>query len=381
MKKNPRIGIDALGIDIEGGARTSILQMLEFVINSRQDWKFIIYLSKLEPRLDAPNVKQVILPFSRGIVSRLFMQIFLPFEVLLRGIDLIHFTKSQASLVPFTKKIFTIHDVTTLQHPEIHSTAAVFYWKHIQPFMAKRMDAVFTVSNNAANDIEERLHVKREKITVIYNTSQFEATMEYNNHLHEIVIKKFNLPKDYFLYVGLLALKKNLHTLIEAYNILNSGTDSLPQLLLVGPLYAISDGSHVLDRISNLNLNDQVRYLGKLPKDDLYYVFKNASIFLFPSYHEGFGIPCLEAMQMGVPLIASKASAIPEVVGPAGVLIEDYMSAESWAKEIRQLQNNPEKKKQLIKEGLKQYKKISAEHSFAAVINVYQQLITNNNIS
>jgi len=374
-----KIGMDALGIEIEGGARTSILRMIQFITQACPKWQFVLYLSKREPQLELHNVKQVILPASRGILSRLFMQIYLPFDALIRGIDLIHFTKSQASLVPFKKKVFTIHDVTTLKHPEIHARSAVWYWKHIQPFMAKRMDAIFTVSNDSAKDLVEVMHVARDKISVIYNTSQFESTDEYDAEFEEMIFKKYDLSEDYFLYVGILALKKNLNTLIKAYRLLKSEGEALPPLFLVGPRYAISDAGDVLHMIKAFNLEEHIQYLGRLPKKELYYIFRNASIFLFPSYHEGFGIPCLEAMQFGVPLIATRTSAIPEIVGEVGILIEDYMSPRAWADHIKELYNNPEKRRKMSEEGRRQYQKISSDHSFSAVIDVYQRLLGKEN--
>lgn len=370
-----KIGLDALGIGIEGGARTSVIRMIRFITQARPQWRFILYLSQREPQLEAPNVKQVILPASRGILSRLFVQIYLPFDVLLRGVQLVHFTKSQASLVPFAKKVFTIHDVTTLKHPEIHAVSAVLYWKHVQPFMAKRMDAVFTVSNDAAKDLVEVMHVAKEKVFVIYNASQFESTEEHDAEFERTVMEKYDLPEDYFLYVGILALKKNLDTLIEACRLLKSRGETLPPLFLVGPRYSISDAGDVLDMIKASGLEDRIHYLGRIPKKELYYIFRNASIFLFPSYHEGFGIPCLEAMQFGVPLIATRTSAIPEIVGEAGILIEDYMSPETWADKIKELHHDPEKKKRLSEASLKRYEKITSEHSFSAVLDVYERLL------
>jgi len=370
-----KIGIDALGIETEGGARTSILKMIQFVTASRQQWQYIIYLSKYEPLLKAPNIKQIILPFRRGILSRMFMQAFLPLDVFLRGIDLVHFTKSQASLIPFTKKALTIHDLTILIHPEIHSKTSVLYWKYVQPVMARKMDVVFTVSKNAADDIVKIFGVDQEKVTVIYNRSQFENDMVTLETSSQNIKNKYQLPDEYFLYVGVMALKKNIDTIIKAYHVLKSKHLKWPKLVLVGPRYSISDAGNALDLIDVLNLENDILYLGKLPKDHLYYVFKNASIFLFPSYHEGFGIPCLEAMQLGVPLMASKASAIPEVVGDAGVLVEKYMSVETWAEEIKKLYEDPNKRKQLTEKGIKRFEEISRKHSYSAVIDDYEHLL------
>jgi len=374
-----KIGIEALGIDEEGGARTSILNLIHNITVNMKDTKFIVYLSQEEPRLTSPNIDQVILPFRRGILARLFLQLFLPFDVIRRKIDLIHFTKSQASIVFRAKMILTIHDLTILQYPEIHSKQSVLYWKYIQPGMSRRMDAIVTVSNDAAKDIHDYFHVPTEKITVVYNTSQFSEYFAKVDKPSRENLSDYSLDEHYLLYVGLLALKKNLETLVRAMKILNDKEDNLPELILIGPRYSDSDAGYIIDLINFLGLSDQIRYLGKLPAKDLFYIFKNATIFLFPSIHEGFGIPCLEAMELGVPLIASKASAIPEVVGDAGILIEDFLSPEKWSETILKLLNNPEQQNELREKGRNRAKYISQNHSYQSVVQLYQNLLSKEN--
>jgi glycosyltransferase involved in cell wall biosynthesis len=378
MKRTPRIGIDALGIDIEGGARTSILNLLIDLVNDEPNYEFVIYLSKKEPLLDSPQVKQVILPFKKGVIARLFMQLYLPIDILTRRIDLVHFTKSQASIVFNVKTVFTIHDLTTIKYPEQHTKFATWYWRHIQPKMAKSMDAIITVSRNAADDIHKIYNIPMDKITVVYNTSQFTDLIKTKNEVENSkVLSKYNLPDKYLFYVGIIAIKKNLKTVIEAIHLLKMQNIDLPKLVLVGPKYPESDASSIFSTIKQCNLEKDVIYLGRLPKFDLFYIFKNAMLFFFPSVHEGFGIPCLEAMELGVPLIASRASAIPEIVGNAGYLIEDYMSPEIWAEAIRDLVINEKKRKLLIERGEERVKQIKEKYSYKNVTELYKRLLKN----
>lgn len=377
MKKTPRIGIDALGIDIEGGARTSILNLIENIVKNESENEYIIYLSKHEPLLRSPRIKQVILPFRKGVVARLFMQLFLPIDVLLRRIDLIHFTKSQASLIFKAKMVFTIHDLTTIKHPEQHSRVATWYWRNIQPLMAKAMDAIITVSKNAADDLHEIYNIPLDKITVVYNTSQFSDLIEKGQKENSDILTKYNLPEDYLFYVGIIAIKKNLGTVVKAIRLLKLQNYHPPKLVLVGPKYPESDASSVFSQIRELGLEEEIIYLGRLPKTDLFWIFKNAMIFLFPSVHEGFGIPCLEAMELGVPLIASKASAIPEIVGDAGYLIEDYLSPETWAEAIQNLLLDEDKRRSQIKKGEERVEQIQQEYSYKNVIKLYRHLLQN----
>lgn len=378
MSKKNKIAIDALGINTEGGIRTSILHFLHTITSQSTAWQFIIYLSQHEPSLEKQNVKQVILPFTRGILSRLFMQLYLPLEVIFRGIDLIHFTKSQASLVPKARTVLTIHDLTIAFHPEIHSMASVYYWKKIQPWVARKMDAIFAVSQHTARDVVEQYKINPKDITVIYNASQFHDMVEENKSLRINKETQDEQHDRYILYVGLLALKKNLETLVRAIDILSKQKKCIPRLMLVGPRYSGSDAGYIVDLIEKLNLNDHIVYLGKMKKEDLFEIFKNALIFVFPSLHEGFGIPCLEAMELGVPLIASKSSGIIEIVGDAGILIDDYKSPTVWAEAIEELVGNKSLREELIIKGLQRSEIIHSRHSPTEAINIYQSLLSKN---
>lgn len=378
MKKKANIAIDALGINEEGGGRTSILNFLQFITAEANEWQYIIYLSEFEPSLNHSNVKQFVLPFGRGIISRLFMQIYLPLDVLFRKIRIIHFTKGQASLVIKAKMILTIHDLTIIKHPEIHGRLSVFYWRRIQPWMARKMDAIFTVSKNTANDVVNTFKVNPEKVSIIYNSSQFSNFQQDQTIETKDILDKYSLGEEYILYVGLLALKKNLETIVRAIFEIRKNHKNFPPLILIGPRYSDSDAGYILNLIEELSLQKHINYLGKVPRSDLFYIFRQAQLFVFPSVHEGFGIPCLEAMELGVPLIASRNSAITEIVGDAGVLIDDYQSPKIWADAIHNLYCDTALRSKLKDKGIQRSQIIQSKHSPEQAIQVYNQLLQNS---
>lgn len=376
-----RIGIDALGIDTSGGGRTSILNLIQKVILLEKGWHFILYLSAFEKELDLPNVTQVVLPLRKGILSRIIMQIILPFDVIRRKIDLVHFTKSQASLLLFTKTILTIHDVTILLHPEIHPKLSSLYWKYIQPYMARKMDAIIAVSNDGAEGITSLLKVPRKKISVIYNASQFsEDLMVEKQGSGLFTIEKFSLPSNYKIVIGQIALKKNLDTLIKAIRILKDRNDLKSPLVMVGPRYSISDAGDIFNLIKELDLDEDVIYLGSVDRAELLMILKNAEILLMPSIHEGFGIPCLEAMQLGVPVIASNASALPEVIGDAGMLVDNCKNPESWADAINELEESETLRYLLIKKGLTRARIFSWDRSAKILATLYRNVLAIDNL-
>lgn len=370
-----KIGIDALGINTIGGGRTSVYNLFYEAIRRKPEWEFIFYLSSFEKGFDLPNVKQIILPVEKGILSRIIAQIIFPFEVIFRGINLFHFTKSQASFIPFSKSVLTIHDITILLYPELHPKLSAYYWKTIQPIMARNMDAIVAVSQDGARGISKAFNISLDKISVIYNFSQFVETSE-KEYSDQLILEKFELPKRYLLSVGQIAKKKNLDTLIKSMAIIKNQNNFCPQLVIVGPRYDISDASYIFKLIEDLDLNDYIKYLGELEKEELKIVFKNSTIFLMPSLHEGFGIPCLEAMQLGVPVIASNASALPEVVGDAGLLIQNPISPTEWADAIILLLNSPDIRLDLIKKGKERKELFSQDISVERLLSLFEDLLS-----
>lgn len=369
-----RIAIDALGIDQPGGARTATLGLFEEVIRLMPQWHFVFYLSKLESSLDKGNVKQVILPFRKGILARLLFQMYLPLDLLCRRVDLIHFAKSQACFMPATKTVFTIFDLTTLLYPDQFSKTAVWYWSHIQGCMARAADAVVAISNDDARDIVSFFKVPVEKVETIYLDSQFKESNYLDPSFVEQVKRQLVLPTHYMLVVGLLAKKKNLEMLIRAMALLHEQQKPSIPLLLVGPRYTASDASDLLGMIHSLDLDHDILYLGSLPPGELQVVMQNAFCLLLPSVHEGFGITAIEAIKMGVPVIASNVSALQEIIGGGGLLVDDFLNPASWVNKVQRLLGNDKLRNQLVHAGYQQAERFSWNTSARQLIDLYTRI-------
>jgi len=375
MKKSPKIAIDALGVNEFGGARSVTLPLLKKVFVLKKDWQFYCYLSAYEKEIDLPNVTQIIFPLSKGLLSRLIFQLIVPFLTIIYKIDITHFIKSQASLTFMSKKILTIYDCTILKFPEYFKKSSRFFWRHLQPIFISRMDQIITISNNAKSELIEFLNVNSEKITVIYPSSQFDS------HILQFSIKfsdlknKYGLRNDYLLYIGQIGLKKNLMTLVKAYHAIKKVRSCFPPLFLVGPRYYLSDGGEIFEAINALDLVNDIFYLGPLPENELYVMLDFASILLFPSVHEGFGLPMLEAMQLGTPVIASNISVMPEVLQDAGVFVDDYLNPTAWAETIVKLHDSSRDKKFYSQKGIARAKSFSWDTSAKQLIKVYERLL------
>jgi glycosyltransferase involved in cell wall biosynthesis len=327
-----------------------------------------VLLSKRESLLDQyPNVRQIVLPARKGWWARLLAQLVVPIAALVTRADLVHFAKSQASWVVGVRTVVTLFDLTTLHQPQWHGHFAVWYWRHIQPLMVRQADAIVTLSKHVAQDIVETYHIGTNQLFVVPCAPQPVKL----DHVPDLP----KLPARFVLFVGMIARKKNLGTLIRAIALLGQHGSQAPSLVLAGPRYELSDDGGVLELIRELNLEGRVHYLGAVSIHVLDQLYRQATLFAMPSVHEGFGIPCLEAMQRGTPVIAAHASALPEVVGDAGLLVEDYLSPQAWAQAISTLWNEPLLRNVLIARGYQRVQCFNWEKSAQMLAHVYAGLL------
>jgi glycosyltransferase involved in cell wall biosynthesis len=373
-KPRMSIAVDALGIDKPGGARTATLYLFEEVVRLRPHWRFIFYLSKYETSLERNNVTQVILPLKRGILARLLFQLFLIIDLFFRKVDIVHFAKSQASFVPGKKVIFTIFDLTTLLYPDQFSKMSVWYWRHIQGRMARAACKVVAISNDVAKDIVSFYKVENNKIKTIYLDSQFKGQETFDPIKAKQICEELKLPPCYMLFIGLLAKKKNLETIIHAMAIIKEQQNFQIPLLIVGPRYTASDASDLLGLIDSLKLDSSIRYLGELDGERLRVVLQGSFCLLLPSVHEGFGITAMEGIKMGIPVIASNVAALPEIIGKGGLLVDDYLNPGRWAEIIQRLYIDETLRSHLIQEGYKQAEKFSWTQSAQQLVDLYTQV-------
>jgi len=374
-----RIGIDALGINQPGGARTAVLYLMKELFRISPEWNFTIFLSEKEIDFDNfENVKQVILPFKKGISSRIGAQLFFFFNTLFKKYDLFHFTKSQGCFTFSKLKILTIFDLTILNNPSQFKRIDVLFWKFLQPLFLRHFNKIITISNNAKEDIIRFYNLEKTKIQVIYCSSQFDQKIEKDLDLIRKVQLKYKINFEYILFLGIIALKKNLSTIVKAYKLLIDDKVKIPKLILAGPFYPQSDGSNIIQQIKEFNIENEIMYIGKVNQEDLIGLYQGSRFLLMPSIHEGFGIPVLEALQCGIPVIASNTSSIPEVLGNAGVLINDFMNSQEWSKEIVSLLNDKNKYDQLIEKGKFQIGKFSWKKSGRDLKNLYINLLENS---
>lgn len=241
------------------------------------------------------------------------------------------------------------------------------------PFSYRFADRYLTISHHSKKDIIELLHLPADRITVtpLAASSRFHPhTSSQDKITVQRVRKQYHLPDKYFLHIGTLEPRKNIPFLIRAYAAAYQ-EKPLPPLLLTGKkAWAYTE---IEQLIRTYHLEKQIICLGYVPIEDLPPLLAGAHAFLFPSLYEGFGLPPLEAMQSGVPVISSNSSSIPEVVGEAGILLEPT-DEKGWSKAILTITDNTKLHSQLQHKGYDQATQFSWQHTARLTAEVYREL-------
>jgi len=238
-------------------------------------------------------------------------------------------------------------------------------------FSAKQADALITVSESTREDAIRLLEIDPERIF----TTQLgvdPSFIELNDNDEELkVISKYSLPEKFILYLGTIEPRKNLPVLIKSYKqFADDGTDY--KLVLVGKYGWMYQ--EVLDLIDDMDLQDMVCLTGYVSQEDLPVVYNLASLFVYPTIYEGFGLPALEAMACGVPVITTRVASLPEIVGDAGLLIPVNDTAALY-KAMNQVLEDTALREKLIHDGLARSKLFSWERTAQLTQQVYKKVL------
>jgi glycosyltransferase involved in cell wall biosynthesis len=376
---DPTIFIDALGIDKSGGGRTSIHTLFDHVFQLDQTTRYIVLVSAHEPSWDRyPNVQQRVISGGRFFV-RLYLQCKLPRWVRQENAALVHFTKNLGVFGLPCPYVVTVHDLTTLLLSDQHTPIDVAYWRWIEPQTVRQAKRVVAVSHTTAADIERFYRIPQYDIQVIPWAPHPRFVPIKDSQALRNMRQKYNLPERYILFLGILAKKKNLPTLLNSLAHLHTQKPDAPDLAVVGRRYPQSDDTESILLVHQLGLDDQVHFVGDVPDKDLPLLYSASKLYVLPSLHEGFGIPCLEAMACGTPVIATRVGALPEIVGDAGSIIDDPFDEAALSKAMGKLLYDKELRTEIVQRGFKRAAEFSWIESAQKMLAVYQSVPESKN--
>ncbi|MST88194.1 glycosyltransferase family 4 protein [Sharpea azabuensis] len=342
------IDLTSLADNFSGIERFALSITKELISNqSRSDIEYILVF-KNEVHKDFSeernNVKRIIV---RGKNKLIFNQLQLPLKLATVKADYYFFPAFPAPFFFFNRNaISAIHDVGCWDCPSKNKRYMTLYFKLMYRKVAFGHKKVVTVSQFSKDRISKILKKNPDEIAVIYDgLSDCFANFSYNREQDMKAKEAYRLPKGYILCLSTLEPRKNMKLLVEAFSELTKEKIINTNLVLAGRKGWLMD-----DLLSNLDkeIVDRIHFTGFVVEDLLPYVYRNAQVFVFPSVYEGFGVPPIEAMSMGIPVISSDAASLPEVLGDAPYYFENR-NLKDLKKQIVTVMNLPKEKVELTK--------------------------------
>jgi glycosyltransferase involved in cell wall biosynthesis len=275
-------------------------------------------------------------------------------DYLMAGIDVFHASNQVRNPPKRTRLTGTLYDMTCLLMPQNHTSGNVNAERNFADKVLSRADGLIAISNNTKVDAVNLLGLNPDRIAVIYPGVP-ESFFNVKRGDITRVAQAYQLKKPYILFVGTVEPRKNLDTLLDAYEQLPRSVREEFDLIAVGPIgWAAGSTVHRLASGS-----PGIRHLGYVPEDDLPAITGGAAIFVYPSLYEGFGFPVAQAMAAGVPVITSNVSSLPEVARDAAILV-DPKSVAGLRDALLRLLTSPDLQKELATKGIE----ISKEYTW-----------------
>jgi glycosyltransferase involved in cell wall biosynthesis len=331
------------------------------------------YTSNLLHHLRYSSRDEVVpIAHSPQVNKTLWMQLWLPLQLSRLAPSVCHFTNSVASWWTPCPSVVTIHDTTLWRFPRYHPRRRLLAMRPLIPQGARHARAIIAVSATTKRDLVRTLHVPESKVHVVYEAAAPQFRPLARDSSLESVRHKYGLPRSFILYVGTIEPRKNLVRLLRAFNLVRRQGFGSHVLALVG-----SRGwkdSDILATAEQLGMDGAVRVLGRVHTDDLVALYNLADLLAFPSLYEGFGLPVIEAMACGTPVVASPNGSLGEIAGSAAEFV-DPMQVESIAAGLRAVLSDVDRRAQLRAAGLEQAARFSWEATASQTRQVYESVL------
>jgi glycosyltransferase involved in cell wall biosynthesis len=366
-----RIGIDARKLH-DFGIGTYIRNLLRQLARLDRQTEFVVFCRPEDREALASLGENFRAVAERSGNYSVAEQFTIPLALRREGVTLFHAPHYVLPPLVGCRSVVTIHDCIHLMFPQyLPNRLALQYARTSISLAARRASRVLTVSESSKKDILRFVDTTPDKIDVIYNAYDERFTVEPREEEVVRVRERYQLHDEFVMYAGNVKPHKNLERLIEAFDLVRKrGLDHL-KLVLIGD--DISKYTALRRAVHQHQLHKYVRFLGYLPEETLAVMYRLAGVFVFPSLYEGFGLPPLEAMASGTPVVTSNVSSLPEVAGDAAVLVDPY-DAQAIADGIYRVLTDETLRHDLRKRGVARAGQFSWEQSVRRVHKIYMQV-------
>lgn len=375
-----RIGIDARFYGPTGkGLGRYTQEIVDNVVKIDQVNEYVVFLTKGnfdEFECDGKRVRKILADARWYTLSE---QLIMPRLIAKEKVDLMHYLHFNVPMFSGKKFMVTIHDLILVKYPTPRASTlspVLYKFKNLAYRLViwsaiNRARKIIAVSEFTKQDIVEQFHIRPEKIQVIYegvaNLAKGRDSLFTAKQNDKAVVLEYNITDPFLLYIGNAYPHKNLERLVSVFQKIKANQPNL-KLVLVGK------EDYFYKRLKTETKDDAVIFAGYVPDSQLEALFSQAVCYVFPSLYEGFGLPPLEAMAKGCPVVSSNRSSLPEVLGSAAVYFNPENEQE-MQQQIETVINNQNLREQLIKEGYQQIKKYDWWESARLTLKVYQELL------
>lgn len=371
-----KIGIDALPLLARAGGKSYLDSLLRHILRQDSENRYLFFfrapganLSRARSFRRFSNVSLHRIPVPNRILESLWTKrrVNIPFSrKFYKNIDAYF---STAGFLPVIKKcalVSVVYDLTVLKYPAYKEQQLTFELrlKNILKFS----HLIIAISEATRKDILNYSGIDPERVETIHLAAdeRFHELDEDESHRIKDILRKYRVDREYWLYVGNLGPHKNLKTLVRVFDKAKKIYKIPHQLVLCGQTSWSRD---LMETIRLLDSRQEIIIADYVPDEDLPYIYLGADVFVFISLYEGFGLPPLEAMACGIPVIASNISSLPEVVGDAAVLVDPLKEDEILHSIMRVLEDS-ELRKKLKEKGIRQSKKFSWDDTAKKTLKV-----------
>ena len=370
-----KIGIDARELQKEKmtGIGRYVLNFLKYAPQYKPDWEFIIFTNQhTDISLKNSNLKEKFIP---EYLTFWWDQAKLPYYIKREQIDLFFSPYYKAPIFTRCKTIISIHDLALLRgffYPGINNSLLKIQLKTIGNVIAKGDDKIITDSDHSKRDIVDIFKIPEKKVRVIYEGVEERYFPRDKSQAFKNMKKKYGVRGDYMLYVGNLWPRKNVEGLLKAYKQLPENLRDKYQIVIIG------DKNRYFNSLSNLakelQIENNITVTGFVQESDLPFLYSAAQIFVFPSYYEGFGLPVLEAMACGVPVVTSNTTSLPEVTGDAGILV-DPLNIYELSEAMKKLLTDAHLRSTMKERGLERAKQFPVKKMVCKILDLFAEVI------
>ena len=352
------IGIDAsrAATQERTGTENYSLQLIRHLLALESGHRYRLYFNR-PPTVElfpmAADLELRVMPF-----PRLWTHLRLSWEMARQPPDVLFVPAHVLPLVHPRSSVVTVHDLGYRHYPGAHPLLDRLYLNLSTRYNARAARRVIAVSQATQDDLVQHYGLEPDKITVVYSGWDERMQPVEDEATIEGVKARYHIRGEYVLYVGTLQPRKNLGRLLEAVALLRKRAQrgEAPGLVIAGRKGWLYD--QIFQQVERLGLESEVLFPGYVPQEDLPALLSGARLFVFPSLYEGFGLPVLEAMACGTPVVCSNVSSLPEVAGDAALLV-DPLDVKDMAEAMNRLLQDEGLRTELVERGYRQVRQFS----------------------